>query len=311
MILSDKKILVTGGNGFLGSAVVAALVRHGAARAKISTPSSRDLDLTIWENCVEAVKEKNIVIHLAARVGGIGANQAHPGNFFYENAIMGIQLIEAARQAGIEKFITVGTICAYPENPPVPFKEESLWDAYPTPVTAPYGIAKKMLLVQGQAYRQEYGFNAVYVLPTNLYGPGDNFDPASSHVIAALIEKTMGTMEDNEPSIEVWGTGIATRDFLYIDDAAEGIVQATETYESSEPANLGSGREVSIKELVDIITKNVGFQGEIRWNLSKPDGQLRRQLDISRAEKAFGFSPKVSLEVGIEKTIAWYKENKK
>lgn len=255
------------------------------------------------------VAGKQIVIHLAAQVGGIGANQAHPGKFFYDNAIMGIQLIEAARQAGVEKFVTIGTICAYPENPAIPFKEESLWDAYPTAVTAPYGIAKKMLLLQGQAYKQEYDFNSIYLLPTNLYGPGDDFDPESSHVIAALIQKTVSAMESNAGSLTVWGTGKATRDFLYIDDAAEGIIQATELYESTDPANLGSGREVSIKELAEIITKTAGFTGKLSWDISKPEGQMRRQLDISRAESAFGFAPKTGLEEGIKRTIEWYKTN--
>lgn len=308
MKLHDKKkILVTGGNGFFGSAVVAALVRHGVPRAAILTPHSKEHDLTRFEDCRKVVEEQNIVIHLAARVGGIGANKTHPGKFFYENAVMGIQLMEAARLAGAEKFVTIGTVCEYPENPPIPFKEDDLWDGYPTPVTAPYGLAKKMLLVQGQAYKEEYGFNSIHILPTNLYGPGDNFDPDDSHVMAALVRRAVMAVQNNEPFLEVWGTGKATRDFLYIDDAAEGVVAATENYDKTDPVNIGSGRETSIKELVQEIAKASGFKGEVRWDTSKPDGQPRRQLDISRAKKEFGFDPKTSLEEGVRATVAWYR----
>jgi GDP-L-fucose synthase len=307
MKLHDKKILVTGGNGFFGSAVVAALIRHGVSRNAIATPHSKEHDLTRSEDCRKVVDGQNVVIHLAARVGGIGANKAHPGKFFYENAMMGIQLIEAARLAGAEKFVTIGTVCEYPENPPVPFKEENLWDGYPTPVTASYGLAKKMLLVQGKAYKEEYGFNSIHILPTNLYGPGDNFDPDDSHVMAALIRRAVIAAEKSEPFLEVWGTGKATRDFLYIDDAAEAVVRATEDYDKTDPVNIGSGRETSIKELAEMIVKTTGFKGELRWDTSKPDGQPRRQLDISRAKKEFGFDPKTSLEDGVRTTVAWYR----
>ena len=302
---------MTGGNGFLGKAVVAALVRHGATLERIFTPTSQELDLTIFDNCRKAVFGKEIVIHLAARVGGIGANAEHPGKFFYENAIMGIQLIEAARQAKVKKFVSIGTICSYPENPSIPFKEDDLWNGYPTPVTAPYGLAKKMLLVQGQAYKQEYDFDSIYLLPTNLYGPGDDFSLDHSHVIAALIRKIVTAVRNNELSVEVWGSGSATRDFLYIDDAAEGIVQALEKYEGIDPVNLGSGREVSIKELAQMIAERANFTGELRWDSSKPDGQMRRKLDISRAQDFFSFAPKISFEEGLNKTIEWYKNNVK
>lgn len=306
MELKDKKILVTGGNGFLGSWVVDKLVAHGVPRSSIYTPTSKELDLTKWENCVKAVAGQEVVIHLAARVGGIGANKAHPGKFFYENAMMGIQLIEAARLAGVKKFVIVGTVCAYPENPPVPFKEEDLWNGYPTPVTAPYGLAKKMLLVQGQAYKEEYGFNSIFLLPTNLYGPRDDFNPEHSHVIPALIKKVVEAKKSNSPYIDVWGTGKATRDFLYIGDAAEGIVTATERCETIEPINIGSGVEVPIKELVETICRIAEFKGELHWDASKPDGQPRRRLDIERAKRLFGFDPKTSFEEGLRETISWY-----
>lgn len=307
MDLKDKKILVTGGNGFFGSAVVAALVRHGVPRAAISTPHSKEYDLTVRENCEKVVKGQDVVIHLAARVGGIGANKAHPGKFFYENAMMGIQLMEAARLAGVKKFVTIGTVCEYPENPPIPFKEEDLWAGYPTPVTAPYGLAKKMLLVQGRSYKEEYGFNSIHLLPTNLYGPGDDFNPEHSHVMAALIRKAVMAVDKNDPFMEVWGTGKATRDFLYIDDAGEAVVQAAEQYESTEPVNIGSGRETSIKELAEMIVKVSGFKGELRWDATKPDGQPRRQLDISRAKKEFGFDPKTNFEDGVRNAVQWYR----
>jgi GDP-L-fucose synthase len=306
MDLKGKKILVTGGHGFLGSWVVDALVARGVPRADISVPNSKELDLVRWENCVKAVVSQQIVIHLAARVGGIGANQAHPGKFFYENSMMGIQLMEAARLAGVEKFVAFGTVCAYPKAPKVPFKEDDLWDGYPEPVTAPYGLAKKMTLVQAEAYKKEYGFNSIYLVPTNIYGPRDHFDPASSHVAAALIRKAVEAEEHREPYLDVWGTGKATRDFLFVKDAAEGIVQATERFEKTEPANLGSGREVSIKELAETICRLVGFKGELRWDATKPDGQPRRCLDISRARREFGFAPKIGLEAGLKETIEWY-----
>ncbi len=308
MGLKDKKILVTGGKGFLGSWVVDALMARGVPPWQIRAPSSKEIDLTRWENCARAVAGQDAVIHLAARVGGIGANQAHPGKFFYENALMGIQLMEAARLAGVEKFITIGTVCAYPENPPIPFKEEDLWNGYPTAVTAPYGLAKKMLLVQGQAYKQEYGFNSIYLIPTNLYGPRDDFRPEHSHVIPALIKKAMDAVKNSEPYLEMWGTGKATRDFLYVKDAAEGIVAAAERYESTEPVNLGSGVEVSIKDLIGKIASIVGFKGELRWDAAKPDGQPRRRLDISRAKKEFGFDPQTGFGAGLRETIEWYKK---
>lgn len=307
MDIKDKRILVTGGHGFLGSAVVRALLAHSVPRGRISTPSSKEADLMDRKNADRVVRGHDVVVHLAAVVGGIGANQAHPGKFFYDNALMGIQLMEAARQAAVKKLVVIGTICEYPETPPIPFKEEDLWNGYPAPVTAPYGLAKKMLLVQGQSYRAEYGFNAIHLLPTNLYGPGDDFDPIHSHVIPALIRRIVEAKSRNASFVESWGTGNATRDFLYVDDAAEGIVLAMERYEKDAPVNLGSGREVPIRELVGTIAKIVGFTGELRWDTSRPDGQPRRRLDISRAVKEFGFDPKISFEEGLGRTIEWYK----
>lgn len=306
MELSDKKILVTGGRGFFGSAVMRALVARGVPVGHIATPSSKEADLRIKERCESAVKGQDVVIHLAAFVGGIGANAEHPGAFFYENALMGIQLMEAARLAGVKKFVTIGTICEYPANPPIPFREETIWDGYPMLVTAPYGLAKKMLLVQGQAYRKEYGFNSIHLLPTNLYGPGDNFDPSNSHVVPALIKKVVDAKKTGAPLVELFGTGKATRDFLYIDDAAQGVTQALEQYEGDAPVNLGSGREIAIRELLDLIIGIVGFIGEVRYDTSKPDGQPRRKLDISRAQKEFGFDPAMPFEEGLRKTIDWY-----
>ncbi|MCK4306675.1 GDP-L-fucose synthase [candidate division WOR-3 bacterium] len=305
----DKRILVTGGAGFLGSFVVERLKEGGASGENIRIPRSKDIDLKIWENCVEAVKDMDIVIHLAAKVGGIGYNQNYPATLFYDNAIMGIQLMEAARQEGVEKFGAVGTICAYPKFTLVPFKEDDLWSGYPEETNAPYGLAKKMMLVQSQAYRQQYGFNSIYLLPVNLYGPGDNFDPESSHVIPALIKKIFDAKESGKDYITVWGTGKATREFLYAEDAAEGIILATEKYNKSEPVNLGSGCEISIKELVELIAEITGFDGEIRWDTSKPDGQPRRCLDVSRAKEAFGFEAKVGFREGLEMTIEWYRKN--
>jgi GDP-L-fucose synthase len=251
----------------------------------------------------------DIVIHLAARVGGIGANRANPGKFFYDNLMMGVQMMEVGRQVGLEKFVAIGTICAYPKFTPVPFKEEDLWNGYPEETNAPYGLAKKMLLVQSQAYRQQYGFNAIYLLPVNLYGPRDNFDPETSHVIPAIIKKIIDAMyEPDKPNrpITVWGTGKATREFLYVEDAAEGILLTTERYNKPDPVNLGAGFEISIKDLVKLIAKLTGFKGEIVWDSSKPDGQPRRMLDTSRAEKEFGFKAKVGFEEGLKKTIDWY-----
>ena len=306
MDFKDKKILVSGGNGFLGTAVVRTLVERGVRRANIFTPHSSELDLTKMEDCKKAVVGQQVVIHLAANVGGIGANKEHPGSFLYNNLMMGIQLMEASRLAGVEKFVGIGTVCEYPKFTPVPFKEDDLWNGYPEETNAPYGLAKKMMLVQGQGYRQEYGFNAVHLLPVNLYGPGDNFDPRSSHVIPALIKKVADAQEAGQNYIDVWGTGVASREFLYVDDAAEGIVLATEKYDKSEPVNIGSSMEITIKDLITTICKVMNFSGELRWDPTKPDGQPRRKLDVSRAEKEFGFRSRVTFEEGLKKTIDWY-----
>ncbi len=252
----------------------------------------------------------DIVIHLAAKVGGIGANRERPGEFFYDNLIMGIQLIEIGRQRQIEKFVALGTICCYPKFTPVPFKEENLWDGYPEETNAPYGLAKKMLLVQSQAYRAQYGFNSIFLMPVNLYGPGDNFDPKSSHVIPALIKKCFDAIDNNNSEIVVWGTGKATREFLYVEDCAEGIILATERYNKSEPVNLGAGFEISIKELAELIAKLTGFKGRVVWDTSKPDGQPRRSLDTTKAFKEFGFKAKTPFEEGLKKTIDWYREHR-
>lgn len=309
MDLKSQKILITGGNGFLGKKVVERLLAHGALREDIFTPHSSEIDLRKMEDCVKAVAGINVVVHLAAVVGGIGANREHPGKFFYENLLMGIQLMEAARLAGVGKFVAIGTVCAYPKFTPVPFKEDDLWGGYPEETNAPYGLAKKMLLVQAQAYRQEYGFDAIYLLPVNLYGPADNFDPASSHVIPALIKKVYDAKQASAPFIEAWGTGSASREFLYVDDAAEGIVLATEKYDGTEPVNLGSGMEISIKELTELICKLMDYKGEIKWDATKPDGQPRRSLDVSRAEKEFGFRANTGFEQGLKYTIDWYVKN--
>jgi len=303
---TGKQILITGGAGFFGSRVVVELLEKGVHRDNIHIPRSREIDLRVWENCVNVVRDADIVIHLAARVGGIGYNQAYPARLFYDNAIMGIQMIEAARLADVEKCVVVGTICAYPKFTPVPFKEESLWNGYPEETNAPYGLAKKMLLVQSQAYRQEYGFNSIYLLPVNLYGPADNFDPASSHVIPALIKKFVDAKRNGEPSIEVWGTGSASREFLYVDDAARGLVLAAERYNKPEPVNLGAGMEITIRDLVDLIRNLTGYTGTVCWATSKPDGQPRRCLDVSRAREKFGFEARMPFSEGLKRTIAWY-----
>lgn len=306
---SGKKILLTGGAGFFGTQVRNQLRKKGVAPEDIVIPRSKDVDLRKWDNCVSVVKDCDIVIHLAAKVGGIGFNQKFPGQLFFDNAIMGIQIIEAARQAGVEKCVIVGTICAYPKFTPVPFKEDTLWNGYPEETNAPYGLAKKMLLVQSHAYRQEYGFNSIYLLPVNLYGPGDNFDPTSSHVIPALIKKFTEAKRDNKSFVEVWGTGSASREFLYVDDAARGIVLATEHYNKPDPVNLGSGTEITIRELVDLIQRLTEFSGDVHWDTTKPDGQPKRRLDVSRAKKEFGFEAHMSFSKGLEKTIQWYREH--
>jgi len=306
MNLRDKKILVTGGNGFLGSYLVNKLLERGVSQKNIFIPRSRDFDLRMWNNCQKVVQNKNIVIHLAAKVGGIGFNRDYPGELFYDNAVMGIHLIEAARQAGVEKFVSVGTVCSYPKFTPTPFKESDLWTGYPEETNAPYGLAKKILLVQSQAYRSQYDFNAIYLLPVNLYGPRDNFNINSSHVIPALINKVAEAKKNNSSYIEVWGTGNATREFLYAEDAAEGIVLASEKYDKSDPVNLGSSIEISIKDLVGLICNLMDFKGNIKWDTSKPDGQPKRVLEVSRAKELFGFFAKTSFENGIKKTIEWY-----
>ena len=313
IVLPDKKFVVTGGAGFLGSAVVRHLLKRGVPSERIVVIRRRDFDL-VHEDQVKrlyTVHRPDVVIHLAAVVGGIGANRKHPGRFYYENLIMGALLMEHARLAGVEKFVAIGTICAYPKFTPVPFREDDLWSGYPEETNAPYGIAKKNLLVQAQAYRAEYGFNAVYVLPVNLYGPGDNFNPETSHVIPALIRKCLDAVDRNQSSVEIWGTGKATREFLYIDDAAEGVVLATERLETSDPVNLGAGFEISIKALAELIARLTGFQGQLVWNTSQPDGQPRRSLETSRAEQLFGFRARTSFEEGLARTIDWCRLQRK
>lgn len=306
--LKNKRILVTGGNGFLGTFVIKKL--KDIRCRNVFIPRSERYDLVQMEHVRKIYKDikPDIVIHLAAKVGGIGANRKTPGIFFYDNLMMGTQMMEIGRQKGIEKFIAIGTICCYPKFTPVSFKEENLWDGYPEETNAPYGLAKKMLLVQSQAYRQQYGFNSIFLLPVNLYGPGDNFDPETSHVIPALIKKCMNARTKNLPSITAWGTGKPTREFLYVEDAADGIVLAAQNYNKSEPVNLGSGYEITIKDLVSLIAKLTGFKGKIIWDKTKPDGQPRRCLDISKAKKEFGFTVTVSLEEGLIKTIRWYEK---
>jgi GDP-L-fucose synthase len=302
--LKGARIMVTGGAGFLGSRVVANLEGRGADPIVIR---SAEYDLREPERVRAALAETKpqYVIHCAAVVGGIGANRAHPARFFYENAVMGVHLIHEASRAGIEKLVVVGTVCSYPKHTPVPFREEDIWNGYPEETNAPYGLAKKMLLVQAQAYRAEYGFNSVYVVPTNLYGPGDNFDPDSSHVIPAIIRKCLDALEHRKAMI-LWGTGSATRDFLFVDDAGEGIVRALERYDGGQPLSMGSGREISIRDLSGLIAEAVGFDGEIKWDSSYPDGQPRRSLNSDRARVAFGFEATTPFQEGLRKTLEWY-----
>ena len=307
----DRRVVVTGGAGFLGGYVTEGLRRRRCKH--ILVPKIEDYDLVKLEDITRMYEDMkpDIVIHLAAVVGGIGANRRHPGEFFYKNLMMGVQLIEQARLRNIEKFVAIGTVCAYPKFTPVPFKEEDLWNGYPEETNAPYGLAKKMLLVQSQAYRQQYGFNSIFLLPVNLYGPGDNFDPAGSHVIPALIKKCTDAVDSGAQYIECWGTGKVSREFIYAADAAEGILLATELYNGPEPVNIGAGFEITIKELAEKIVKLTGFKGEIRWDSSNPDGQPRRCLDVSKAKKYFGFEAKTSFDEGLKATIDWYKANRK
>jgi GDP-L-fucose synthase len=307
---SSRSVCVTGGAGFLGKVVVRKLQERGVK--DIFIPTLDRYDLTRLEDINRMLEDAkpDLIIHLAAQVGGIGANREHPAEFFYNNLMMGVQLMHRAWESGVDKFVAIGTICAYPKYTPVPFKEENLWDGYPEETNAPYGLAKKMLLVQSQAYREQYGFNSVFLLPVNLYGPGDNFDPKSSHVIPALIKKCVEAKEHGEDQIVVWGDGSPTREFLYVEDAAEGILLASEKYNRSDPVNLGSGFEISIKDLVEMIARLTGFEGQLVWDTSKPNGQPRRGLDTTRAKENFDFEAKVVFEEGLKNTITWYMENR-
>jgi len=309
--LSGKRIVVTGGAGFLGSHVVEELTRIGCR--EVFVPRSSSYDLKKPEAVARMYRDARpeVVIHLAAVVGGIGANREQPGRFFYENLMMGVELMEQARLFRVDKFVAVGTVCAYPKFTPVPFREADLWVGYPEETNAPYGLAKKMLLVQSQAYREQYAFNSIFLLPVNLYGPRDSFDPAKSHVIPALIKKCLDAIDSRADHIEVWGTGQASREFLYVEDCARAIVLAADRYDKAEPVNLGAGREITIRALVTLIAELTGFQGELRWDASKPDGQPRRCLDVTRAEQEFGFRANTDFVEGLRKTIAWYREARK
>ncbi len=302
----DLNILVTGGAGFLGTYVVSKLKELGAK--DLTIPRSAQFDLRQISNCRKLVAGKDLIIHLAAKVGGIGFNREKPGELFYDNLIMGAHLLEESRKAKVGKFVAIGTVCAYPKFTPVPFKEEDLWNGYPEETNAPYGLAKKMMLVQSQSYRTQYGFNSIFLLPVNLYGPGDNFDPESSHVVPALIKKFLDAKEKNLKEVIVWGSGLATREFLFVDDAAEGIILAAVHYNKPDPVNIGSTFEISIKDLAELISKLTDFKGQIVWDKTKPDGQPRRKLDVSKAEKEFGFKAKTGFEEGLKKTINWYKK---
>ena len=311
-----KRVIVTGGGGFLGSFVIEKLKQRGAT--DIFIPRMQQYDLTdrdairrLLKDTLAGIDPKNmVIIHLAAHVGGIGANREHPAEFFYDNLMMGVELMHQAWQNGVGKLTAIGTVCAYPKFTPVPFKEEDIWSGYPEETNAPYGLAKKMLLVQSQSYREQYGFNSIYLLPVNLYGPRDNFNPASSHVIPALIRKAIEAQERGEKEMIAWGDGSPTREFLYVEDAADGIVTATENYNDSEPVNLGSGYEISIKDLNETIVRLTGFEGKIVWDTSKPNGQPRRGLDTSRAEKFFGWRAKMDFEEGLKRTIEWFRHNR-
>jgi GDP-L-fucose synthase len=304
--LATKRICVTGGAGFLGTHLIRRLKEHGAR--EIFVPQYPEYDLVREADIIRMIDtaKPDIIIHLAAKVGGIGANREKPGEFFYDNLMMGVQLIHQAWLKGVEKFVAIGTICAYPKFTPIPFKEEDLWNGYPEETNAPYGLAKKMLLVQSQAYREQYGYNSIFLLPVNLYGPGDNFNPATSHVIPALIRKYLEAKEQGANEIVAWGDGTPTREFIYVEDAAEGITLATERYNSSEPVNIGSSFEISIKDLTETVARLTGFTGTIRWDTTKPNGQPRRKLDTTRAREAFGFEAKTDFEEGLKRTIAWY-----
>jgi len=305
----NKKILLTGGSGFLGSAIAAELLSIGISKDNIRIPRSKNCDLRKRTNIKKVIEGVDIVIHLAAKVGGIGYNREHPGEMFYDNILMGTQLMHEAYLSGVKKFVALGTICCYPKFTPVPFREEDLWNGYPEETNAPYGLAKKMLLVQAQAYRQQYGFHAIFLLPVNLYGPGDNFDPASSHVIPALIRKFMNAKKSGAKTVEVWGTGKATREFLYVKDAAHAVILASEKYNKPDPVNIGAGFEISIKDLVEKIKNIIGFTGEIRWDRTKPDGQPRRMLDTQRAYKEFGFRATTDFDNGLREVTSWYEQN--
>jgi GDP-L-fucose synthase len=304
---TDKRMVITGGNGFLGSHLVAKIKAKGPK--SIFIPKSSQYDLRKYEDCLKVAKKGDVIIHLAANVGGIGYNREFPATLFDDNILMGTFMMMAAREAKVKKYVAMGTVCAYPKFTPVPFNENNLWNGYPEETNAPYGLAKKMQLVQAQAYREQYGFNAIFLLPVNLYGPGDNFDPKSSHVIPALIRKFVEANKKGEKKVIVWGTGKASREFLYVEDAVEAIMLATEKYNKAEPVNLGAGREIKIKDLVALIKNYTGFDGKIVWDKNKPDGQPRRMLDVSRAKKEFCFTAKTSFEKGLKETINWYIKN--
>jgi len=303
-----KRVLVTGGAGFLGTNIVRKLQQRSPAA--IFVPRQKEYDLVQEANVARLYSESrpDVVIHAAGDVGGIGANRANPGRFFYSNLMMGVQMMEHARRNGIAKFVAIGTICAYPKYTPTPFKEEDLWNGYPEETNAPYGLAKKMLLVQSMAYREQYGFNSIYLLPVNLYGPGDNFDPGTSHAIPAIIRKCVEAIQKNEDEVVLWGTGSPTREFIHVEDAADGILLAAERYNGPDPVNLGSGMEISIRDLADLIAKLTGFRGKFVWDSVKPDGQPRRSLDVTKAERLFGFRARINFEEGIRQTISWYQE---